>query len=257
LGDEKRSTPKQLGKVLGKAATSVVNLGVAGASAAGALALHSWPILALGGAAYAALVAWDMVTPEFWRKALGSKTPTKLPQPEGLQDPRVQVTGGKPGRERPLLGEPLHPHGPLHHLPLAVHSDPALVERDGDDSQVHPGGEAAVEAHLLQAIVPAPFQGREIEKAQVQGLFDLVGVWAREEHGGDVGVADFDRAHRVGIGLRAGEGWEERGQVQGLPPKLNSSSWEATASMSREQARYQAGKWGDVTPRTGRPFPRG
>src|SRR5262245_32567532 len=88
--NEKRSTPPQLGKVLAKATTSVVNLSVAGAAAAGAAAFHSWPILAVGGAAYAALVAWDMVTPEFWRKALTASRAARLPSPEKLSDPAAR-----------------------------------------------------------------------------------------------------------------------------------------------------------------------
>ncbi|MEJ7728058.1 MAG: hypothetical protein WKG00_02475 [Polyangiaceae bacterium] len=90
MADEKRSTPKDLGRVLGRATTSVVNLGVAGAAAVGAAALHSWPVLALGGAAYAALVAWDMVTPEFWRKSRRGGTASPLPDPEKLGDPATR-----------------------------------------------------------------------------------------------------------------------------------------------------------------------
>jgi hypothetical protein len=42
-----------------RAATGIVNLGVAGAAAVGAAALQSWPLAALGGVTYVALVAWD------------------------------------------------------------------------------------------------------------------------------------------------------------------------------------------------------
>ena len=51
-----------LGKRIVRATTGVTNLVVVGAAAVGAAALQSWPILALGGAAYAAMVAWDMAT---------------------------------------------------------------------------------------------------------------------------------------------------------------------------------------------------
>jgi len=69
----------------------VLNLGVVGAAAAGAAALHSWPVLALGGVAYAALVAWDMVSPEFWKKSLRGTTPSPLPDPDKLRDPAIQA----------------------------------------------------------------------------------------------------------------------------------------------------------------------
>jgi hypothetical protein len=49
---------------LGRAATGWLNLGVAGAAAIGAATLQSWPLLAVGGATYAALVAWDLVKKE-------------------------------------------------------------------------------------------------------------------------------------------------------------------------------------------------
>ncbi len=49
-------------KALGRSATSITNIVVAGTAAVGALALHSWAIVAVGGAAYAALMAWDLTT---------------------------------------------------------------------------------------------------------------------------------------------------------------------------------------------------
>jgi len=74
--------------VLAKALGNGVNLLVAGAGAVGAAALHSWPILAIGGAAYAALVAWDAANPEFWKRALG-RAGVAAPQRPKLPDPRT------------------------------------------------------------------------------------------------------------------------------------------------------------------------
>lgn len=81
-GDRKRN----LRKGVGRAVTGSLNLAVVGASGVGAAALGSWPILALGGAAYAALVAWDLSNPKFWAKVLGTAAPepVALPQPEKL-----------------------------------------------------------------------------------------------------------------------------------------------------------------------------
>jgi hypothetical protein len=73
------------GKVLARSAMSAVNLVVAGSAAVGAAALHSAPILALGGVAYVALVAWDMVSPAFWKKA-SAPAPAELPAPGKLAD---------------------------------------------------------------------------------------------------------------------------------------------------------------------------
>jgi hypothetical protein len=84
---DKPSRPR-LGKVLGAASRSPVNLGVAGAAAVAAAAVGSWPLLALGGAAYAALVAWDSANPSFWKKVLTrADAPPKMPDPKTVQDP--------------------------------------------------------------------------------------------------------------------------------------------------------------------------
>lgn len=77
---------KGVGRVVAKSATSVLNLGVFGAAAAGAVALASWPIAALGGVAYAALVASDIANPAFRRKALRRSSTFALPRPKELSD---------------------------------------------------------------------------------------------------------------------------------------------------------------------------
>ena len=64
-----------------------LNLATVGLGAAGAAAFGSLSLLVLGGAAYVALVAWDLSTPKFWRKVVGtdeSKEP--LPRPREVFD---------------------------------------------------------------------------------------------------------------------------------------------------------------------------
>lgn len=74
-------------KVFAKAASTWTSLGVVGTAAVAAAALGSWPILAIGGAAYAALVGWDLSNPDFWKKALGGRSePAALPDPKKLTD---------------------------------------------------------------------------------------------------------------------------------------------------------------------------
>lgn len=82
-------------RVARRSATSPLNLGVAGAAAVGAAVLHLWPLAALGGVAYAALVAWDLASPEFWRKALGSPPEPEVrgkdfPDPGAVRDPALR-----------------------------------------------------------------------------------------------------------------------------------------------------------------------
>jgi hypothetical protein len=79
----------KLRQILAKSASSFTNLGVAGVTAVAAAALASWPILAIGGAAYAALVAWDVANPDFWKKAMGGKSgpeSARLPDPAKIPD---------------------------------------------------------------------------------------------------------------------------------------------------------------------------
>jgi hypothetical protein len=132
---ERGMTPlvKQLPKVLARSALGTVNLVVAGTGALGAAALQSWPILALGGAAYAALVAWDVVTPRFWRETLSGKTERamKLPDPNKIQDVRMRdavraIRDADQELQRALEGAP---QGVRNHMGLALMSLSELEER--------------------------------------------------------------------------------------------------------------------------------
>lgn len=95
--DDQRPSPAgrpRFGKVLARASGSPVNLGVAGAAAVAAAALGSWPLLALGGAAYAAMVAFDAASPTFWKKtAQGARAKEKaaeLPAADAVADPQTR-----------------------------------------------------------------------------------------------------------------------------------------------------------------------
>jgi hypothetical protein len=83
---------RPIGKVVATSASGTVNLAVIGVAALGALALGSWPILALGGIAYAALIAADVVTPTFRRTALLARPePARIPRAETIADPAVRA----------------------------------------------------------------------------------------------------------------------------------------------------------------------
>lgn len=82
-------------KVIGRAATGPLNLCVLGGAVAGAVALASWPIAAVGGAAFAALVASDVASPEFRRRVLSGRAPRRLPRPDAFRDPAVAAIAGK------------------------------------------------------------------------------------------------------------------------------------------------------------------
>ena len=83
--DEKPPSQKSFARLVAEAALNIPNVTVVGVAAVGAAALHSLPVAALGGATYLAMVAWDMVSPDFWRKRMagrggGSKGPSPLPE---------------------------------------------------------------------------------------------------------------------------------------------------------------------------------
>ena len=92
MTDDKRDKSKEATagvRVLGKAMGGTVNIVVAGTAAVAAAAMHSIPVLAIGGVAYAALVAWDFVNPKFFKKAL-EREPVKMPDPSELRDLAVR-----------------------------------------------------------------------------------------------------------------------------------------------------------------------
>jgi hypothetical protein len=99
--DDDSGTKNPLGRVLTKSVLNTVNLVVAGSAAVGAAALHSLPILALGGVAYTALVAWDLASPSFWKKARRTDAES-LPEASTLTDQALRevVRDLDAGREK-------------------------------------------------------------------------------------------------------------------------------------------------------------
>lgn len=64
-----------VGRVFGRAALGPLNLAVLGGAALGTLVI-GWPLAALGGAAYVALVAADISSPDFRKRVLRLAPPT-------------------------------------------------------------------------------------------------------------------------------------------------------------------------------------
>ena len=76
-----------------QAATGKVNLTALGMGAVGAASLHSWAVLALGGAAYVALAAWDLTTASFWKRVLEGPAPREaLPELRDVKDAEVRAS---------------------------------------------------------------------------------------------------------------------------------------------------------------------
>jgi len=91
---ERATRDRPVGKVVARAVAGPVNLAVGAAGAIGGMLLHAWPLTALGGLAYLAMVAWDLVSPEFWSKVSAGEVlpPSRLPQPDEMKDPAVRST---------------------------------------------------------------------------------------------------------------------------------------------------------------------
>lgn len=81
-----------VGKVFGRAAAVPLNLGVLAAAIIGAAVFASWPIAAIGGVAYAALMASDISSPEFRARVLrGRARARELPAPRTIVDPATRA----------------------------------------------------------------------------------------------------------------------------------------------------------------------
>src|SRR5262252_8363276 len=83
----------RLAKVIARATTDPINLGVGAGAAVLAVGLASWPLGVLGGLAYGAMVAYDSLNPSFWKKTFAGKAPpaVKLPPPEKISDPSTRA----------------------------------------------------------------------------------------------------------------------------------------------------------------------
>jgi hypothetical protein len=127
----KQSARPTLGHVAARATASPLNVGVAAAGTIAAVALASWPIFAIGAVAYAALVAWDVVTPQFWQEVYATPEPVSaLPPLDKLADPATRDAVGQLTAARKALDETLAETPPdvIAHLATTLAS---LRELDG------------------------------------------------------------------------------------------------------------------------------
>jgi hypothetical protein len=102
-----------MGRGVRKALLGPVNLGVVGAAAVGAAAMGSAALAVLGGAAYAALVAWDLSSPSFWRKVMGTAPAPgpQLPSPRDVADHETREALERVQRAREAIAAVATPPG--------------------------------------------------------------------------------------------------------------------------------------------------
>ena len=96
-------------------------------------------------------------------------------------------------RQQGVLREFAHPHRVVQHRAVAFERGRGRTAADGDDVEIEVGREPAVESQFLGAEVPARFQRAEVEEPEVDGLLDLVGEFAGQQHPGDVRFDQGDR----------------------------------------------------------------
>jgi hypothetical protein len=110
--------PKKPLRKVAEATVNIPNVVVLGSAAIGSLLLHSWPIIAVGGVAYGAMVAWDLVT---------DKKPKQQRRPDGLRDPSEYKDPGTQQAVRMIAGAKIEIDQALAATPADVEANLALA----------------------------------------------------------------------------------------------------------------------------------
>jgi hypothetical protein len=115
--------------------------------------------------------------------------------------------------EQGRLGKAAHPHAIFQDRPSA--GDARRLERaiDRDHIQIELRRQTAVEPQLFLAIEAAPLQGREIQKAEIERLLELVGIVPGQQHMRDMGLDMLDAIDCVRIGPRVPQCIDQNRQI--------------------------------------------
>jgi hypothetical protein len=97
-------------------------------------------------------------------------------------------------------GQAAHVDGVVDDGAFAIDGDDAVALSYRGDAEVGVGAEAGVEDDLAAAVVSSLRESREVQEAEVHGLFDLVDMVAGEEDVGDMGLEEVDAVYGMGIG---------------------------------------------------------
>jgi hypothetical protein len=145
-----------------KAALSPFNVSVMALASAGAAALGSVAVLAAGGVAYAALVAWDLSSQAFWKKVVagGAPAPPPLPGLDQISDPETRAALGRVGRARAAIGRAMSETPPA----VASHVAPVVASLSELDGRVARLALRADQIGRHLAATPAAALTTEIEE---------------------------------------------------------------------------------------------
>lgn len=206
----------EFGTLIKKATTETVNLSVGGVALLCAAGLHSASLLVLGGVAYGAMVAIDLMNPSYWKKVNAKKPEegealTDFPiNPESLSDAKLKdavqdiaaafsevktVLAETPDSVKKCLGDVLHPIFELVQYAARIttqgedlgrylgSTDRARIERQikhlkDDEARSH-DEEAKKQYHSAHVAKDAELAAlRDIESARERVLANLVRVGA-------------------------------------------------------------------------------
>jgi hypothetical protein len=143
----------RFGKVLARASTNPLNLGIGAAAATLAIGLGSLPLAALGIVAYGAMVAFDAFNPAFWKKVYALPAPRRveLPEPKQIVDPGTRASIAK------LVAAKLELDRTLRDTPADVKSHLAGALASLDE----------LEAHAARLVARAEDIARHLAKVDV------------------------------------------------------------------------------------------
>ena len=131
-----------------------------------------------------------------------------------------QARGQGTAVEQGLLGKALHLDRIFEGRTDATHPGAVRGAGDGHHAEIETGGQSAIEPNLLLAALPAPLQGGEVQKTQVQRLHELEGAVPDQKDVGDVRFDMLDRAGPVsrglGVGLRSEQSLDQAGKGFGV-----------------------------------------
>lgn len=124
----RQKTDRNLKRGVKKAIFSPFNMSVMALASAGAAAAGSVGVLIAGGAAYAALVAWDLSSRTFWQKLAEPTAP--LPRADQVFDPETREAVGRIAAAREQINRAMKdtPDAVASHVRPVVDS---LAELDG------------------------------------------------------------------------------------------------------------------------------
>ena len=113
---------------------------------------------------------------------------------------QLQLAGGEPLVQQRGLGKTAHPHRVVDHRAGRI-AQPRLsgAATDWNTVKVQIWRQTTIQPQFLFTVVFPPGQTGKIEKTQIQGLFDFIGIVAGQQNMRNMGLQMVDLRHRLWI----------------------------------------------------------